>query len=109
MVCLLEVPYFASVYNSKIHFSFVFDSSRIWNDLPDDVLSAKSLSFDQKEVENLSLCKSTHTLLFSSLSLWRYPLQYFWLNDYHLCFLVLGSLESVNRWRLSAIKVLLEL
>ena len=52
---LLEVPYFASTYKSKNYFglSFAYEAPRIWNDLPDDVHSAKSLLI-QKEVENLS-------------------------------------------------------
>ena len=43
---LLEAHIFASIYKSKKHFglSFTFDAPRIWNDLPDDVCSAKSLS-----------------------------------------------------------------
>ena len=65
--------------------SFVYDVPEIWNDLPDDVLF-------QKQVEtyfpDLSLC------------LWSY--------DYgFLLFCII--LESVFRWRLSTIKVLLEL
>ena len=36
-------------------------------------------------------------------------MQCFWLNDYDLCFLVLCTIEFVNIWRLSAMKVLLEL
>ena len=43
---LLEVPHCASIYKSKKHFghSLAYDAPRIWNDLPDDVCSAKSLS-----------------------------------------------------------------
>ena len=42
---LLEVPHFASMYISKKYFglSFANDASMIWNDLSDDVYSAKSL------------------------------------------------------------------
>ena len=43
---LLEAPHFASIFKSKKHFglSFAYDAPMIWNDLPDDVRSAKSLS-----------------------------------------------------------------
>ena len=53
---LLEVPHFASIYKSKKQFglSFAYDAPMIWNDLPDDVRSAKSLLI-QEEVENLPL------------------------------------------------------
>ena len=107
---LVEIPHFASDISLKKHFglSFASDAPRIWYDLPDDVYSAKPL-FIQEEVENLSLCKSISTLVFWSclcLSLWRQPLQCF--TDYDLCLLVLCAVESVNKWRLSATKVLLE-
>ena len=43
---LIEVPYLASVYESKKHFglSFEYDAPRIWNDMPDDAHSAKPLN-----------------------------------------------------------------
>ena len=50
---LLEVPHFASIYKSKKHFglSFAYDAPMIWNDLPDDVRSAKSLSSFRKKLK----------------------------------------------------------
>ena len=50
---LLEVPHFASIYKSKKQFglSFAYDAPMIWNDLPDDVLSAKSLSSFRKKLK----------------------------------------------------------
>ena len=50
---LLEVPHCASIYKSKKHFglSFAYDAPRIWNDLPDDVRSAKSLSSFRKKLK----------------------------------------------------------
>ena len=50
---LLEVPHCASIYKSKKHFglSFAYDAPRIWNDLPDDVRSAKSLSSFRKRLK----------------------------------------------------------
>ena len=53
---LLEVPRFASIYKSKKHFglSFAYDAPMIWNDLPDDIRSAKFL-LNQEQVENLPL------------------------------------------------------
>ena len=70
---------FASIYASKNHFdlSFVYAATRIWNDLPDDVCSVKSLSSFRISVQKFthpsfslhsgSLCKSLHTLVFSGL------------------------------------------
>ena len=54
VACLLEVPHFASICQSKKDFglSFAYDAPRIWNDFPDDVRSAKSFSVIQEEVEN---------------------------------------------------------
>ena len=50
---LLEVPHCASIYKSKKHFghSFAYDATRIWNDLPGDVRSAKSLSSFRKKLK----------------------------------------------------------
>ena len=50
---LLEVPHFASIYKSKKQFglSFAYDVPMIWNDLPDDVRSAKSLSSFRKKLK----------------------------------------------------------
>ena len=50
---LLEVPHFASIYKSKKQFglSFAYDAPMIWNDLPDDVRSAKSLSSFRKKLK----------------------------------------------------------
>ena len=50
---LLEVPHFASIYKSKKQFSlsFAYDAPMIWNDLPDDVCSAKSLSSFRKKLK----------------------------------------------------------
>ena len=51
----LEVPQFdSSVYKSTEHFgfSFAYDTSVVWNNLPDDVHSVTSLAFFQKEIEN---------------------------------------------------------
>ena len=52
---LLEVPHFASIYKSKKQFglSFAYDAPMIWNDLPDDVRSAKSLSSFRKKLKTL--------------------------------------------------------
>ena len=62
---LLEVPHCASIYKSKTHFglSFAYDAPRIWNDLPDDVHSAKSLSSFRKKLKTYSLKKLTHPRL----------------------------------------------
>ena len=50
---LLEVPYYVSIFKSKKHFglSFVYDDPSIWNDLPDDVRSAKSRSSFRKKLQ----------------------------------------------------------
>ena len=50
---LLDVPHFASIYKSKKHFvlSFAYDAPMIWNDLRDDVRSAKSLSSLRKKLK----------------------------------------------------------
>ena len=50
---LLEVPHFALIYKSKKHFglNFAYDAQMIWNDLPDDVCSAKSLSSFRKKLK----------------------------------------------------------
>ena len=57
---LLEVQHFASIYKSKKYFglSFAFDAPRIWNDLPDDVRSAKSLSSFRKKLKTYLFEKS---------------------------------------------------
>ena len=62
---LLEVPHFASTYKSKKHFglSFAYDAPRVWNDLPDDVHSAKSLSSFKKKLKTY-LYKSLPSLVF---------------------------------------------
>ena len=50
---LLEVPHFASIYKSKKHFglSFAYDAPIIWNDLPNDVRSAKFLTSFRKKLK----------------------------------------------------------
>ena len=73
---LLEVEHFASIYKSKKHFglSFAYDAPMIWNDLPDDVRSAKSLSAFRKKLKTY-----LPTLVFPQfsfcLSPWCRPLQ----------------------------------
>ena len=108
---LLEVAHFASIYKSKKHFghSFAYNAPRIWNDQPDDVHSVRALSSSRKKLKSVSLCKNILNLVFGSYlghSLWQQPLQ---CSSNDLCFLALCTLESVNRWRLSSVKVLLEL
>ena len=68
---VLEVTHFASSVNkSTSHFGlgFAYDAPMIWNEMPDDVGSANSLSFFRKQVENLSLCKSLPTPVFLGFS-----------------------------------------
>ena len=65
----------------------------------------------QKEAQNLSLCTSMSTLssLFPGFTPWRRLFLCPRLIIIVLCFFGLVRLESVFRWRLSTIKILLEL
>ena len=62
MAYCLKVLHFASIYKFKKHFdlSIAYDAPRIWDDLPDDKRSAKSLSSFSKESKPISLQKHTH-------------------------------------------------
>ena len=62
MACCLKVLHFASMHKFKKHFdlSIAYDAPRIWDDLPDDKRSAKSLSSFSKESKPTSLQKHTH-------------------------------------------------
>ena len=81
----------------------------IWNDLPDDVHSAKSLSSFRQNLKNLSLRKGIPTIVFT-ICLCRFDLSNVsGLMIITLHILVLCALETINRWRLGAIKVILEL
>ena len=73
------------------HRNHILDTEKlIWNDLPDNVCSAKSL-FIQKEVENLFLCKGIPSLVFWSclgFSRWCSPYNVSGLMIMDLCFRV---------------------
>ena len=60
----LEVPHFASVFQSRRHFglSFAYDAPMIWNDLSDEVRTC----LFQVKVEVIPLWKSIPTLNFQS-------------------------------------------
>ena len=67
---LFDVPPFASIYKSKKHFglSFAYDAPRIWNDLPDDILTAKSLSLHSgRSWQPIPLQKLIHLSFFPVL------------------------------------------
>ena len=92
-----------SISDSALYVIFQY----ICKDLPDDVHSANSVLL-QKEVENLSLCKSLPTLVSGFV-----PVFLCGTDPCYVCygflFLCIMQLESLFRWRLSPIKVLLEL
>ena len=109
----LGVPHFAtSVYKSTKHFdlSFGYDTPKIWNDLPDDE-RWPLLSTHSERSSNLTLCTSISTLNFCFsrfLAMALTPIMSR-VNDYWFYFLCLVPLESLFRWRLNAMKKLLEL
>ena len=57
-----------SLYEKSFSLSFTYDAPRIWNDLPDDVRSAKSLSLFRKKLKDISL-QSLSTPFFRVLPL----------------------------------------
>ena len=80
-VFCLRSPHFASIYKSKKQFglSFAYDAPIIWNDLPDDVRSAKSLSSFRKKLKTYLFEKAYPPQFFPlfsfRLSPWCRPLQ----------------------------------
>ena len=75
------------------------------------IMYAKSLSSFRKKLKTYLFCKSIPTPVFwsCSFSMALSLVMFFGLMIMDLCFLVLYALESVNRWRLTTMKVLLEL
>ena len=57
---LLEIPHQYISLKGIFGLRFAYDAPRIWNDLPDDVHSAKSLSSSKKKLKPISLQKLTH-------------------------------------------------
>ena len=74
----LEVPHFVtSAYKSTKYFglSFAYDVPKIWNELPDDVLSATPLHSFRKKLKPISLHKHIHlNFCFFGISPWHRPL-----------------------------------
>ena len=60
MACCKKSHIFYPIYKPKRHFglSFPYDASRIWNDLPDDACSAKSLSSPRKKLKTYLFAKA---------------------------------------------------
>ena len=109
----LEVPHFAtSIYKSSKHFglSFAYDAPKIWNDLPDDVRLATSLHSFRRKLKTYLFHKHIHP---NFCFPWFLPvaltLAMSQVYDFSFLLSVLVCLESIFRWRLGAIKILLEL
>ena len=89
-----------------VHFglSFAYDAPKIWNDLPDDVRSATSLHSFRKKLETV-LFKHIHpNFSFSQFLSVALTLAMSQADDYSSPLFGLECLESVFRWRLSAIR-----